>query len=130
MKEKFKIFRTMYFALLTGVILALIFGVDVSLSSIGAISESQYVYLLIPIVGIIGSQLLFNSSFKRLNDRHENKIANYQTASLMRWAVLEAAAFISIFDEEIPQINAVIIIFYFMMILPTFDKFQKDVGEI
>jgi len=132
MKEKFTIIRTIYFALLAGIILAFIFGQEVSLETIGEISEKQYVYLLIPIVGIIGSQLLFEFNIKKLKSNNENKhkVGEYQTASLMRWAVLEGAAFYSIFNDEAPQINAVIIIAYFFLIRPTFDKFTQVVGII
>ncbi len=132
MKEKFKIIRTIYFALLAGIILAFIFGHEVNLKTIGEISESQYIYLLIPIAGIIGSQLLFEFNIKKLksNIENESKIGEYQTASLMRWAVLEGAAFFSIFDDEAPQINAVIIIAFFILIYPTFDKFTQVVGDI
>lgn len=132
MKEKFKILRTIYFALLAGIILAFIFGQEVSLETIGKISENQYVYLLIPIAGIIVSQLLFEFNIKKLKSNTENKykVGEYQTASLIRWAVLEGAAFFSIFDDEAPQINVVIIIAYFILIRPTFDKFTQVVGDI
>lgn len=132
MKEKFTILRTIYFALLAGIILAFIFGHEVNLKTIGEISENQYIYLLIPIVGIIGSQLLFEFNIKKLKSNNENeyKVGEYQTASLIRWAVLEGAVFFSIFDDEAPQINAVIIIAYFILIRPTFDKFTQAVGNV
>ena len=66
---------------------------------------------------------------KITNNENENKAGDYQTASLIRLAVLEGAAFISIFNEEAPQINAVIIIAYFILIRPTFDKFTQVIGD-
>ena len=131
MKEKFTILRTIYFALLAGIILTFFFGHEVNLEKIREISENQYAYVLIPIAGIIGSQLFFEFNMKKLKlkKENENEAADYQTSSLIRWAILEGAAFISIFNEEAPQINVVIIIAYFILIRPTFDKFTQVVGE-
>ena len=131
MKKQFTTLSTIYFALLAGIILAFFFGHEVNLEKISAISENQYAYLLIPIAGIVGSQLFFEFNMKKLRSKkeNENKSAEYQTASLIRWAVLEGAAFISIFNEEAPQINVVIIIAYFILIRPTFDKFTQVVGD-
>ncbi len=128
-KEKYTVIRTIYFALLSGITLAFFFSQDVSLETIGKISKDQYIYLLIPIVAIIISQLFFEYNVKRLKTKNENKFAEYQTAYLIRWAILEAAAFISIFYLQAPQINVIIIIAYFILIYPTFDKFKQVIGN-
>ncbi len=47
----------------------------------------------------------------------------------MRGAVLEGAAFFSIFDEQAPQINVDVLVAYFILIRPTFVKFTELVRE-
>ena len=128
-KEKYTIIRIIYFALLSGITLVFLFTQDVNLETIEKIPKDQYIYLLIPIVAIIISQMFFEYNVKRLKTKDQNKFAEYQSAYLIRWAILEAAAFISIFYLQAPQINVIIIIAYFILIYPTFDKFKQVIGN-
>jgi len=130
MKEKFRIFATIYAFLLGGMILAIVFTADIDYNNLLNISKSEYTYLVIPFIAIAASEFLFRNKMKEINSKsNENEnYGIYQTASLMRWAVLEGAVFYTLFTPEVPKINIVIVLIYFIFIFPRYWKFQEVVS--
>jgi len=132
MKEKFRILATIYAFLLGGMILAIVFAGNVDYNDLLNISESQYLYLAIPFVAIAGSEFLYRNKMKEIksNSTENGKTGLYQTASLMRWAVLEAATFYALIDPEVPLINIAIVLVYFILIFPRYSKFLEVVSPV
>ena len=130
MKEKFRVFASIYAFLLGGMILAIVYAGDIDYNNILNIPESQYPYLAIPFVAIAASELLYRNKMKEVSFETGEQISAglYQTASLMRWAVLEGAVFYTLFNPEVPQINIAIVLTYFIIIHPRYWKFQEIVS--
>jgi hypothetical protein len=130
MKEKFRIFFTIYAFLLSGMILAFIFTGKVDWNNLLNITDGEIPYLLIPVVAIVASELMFKSNMKQIDSKTDlnSRAGTYQTASLVRWAILEGAAFYSIMNPSIPKINILIILAYFIIIYPRNWKFEEIVS--
>ena len=132
MKEKFRVFATIYAFLLGGMILAIVFASDIDYNNLLNISENQYLYLAIPFIAIAASEFLYKQQMKEINSKPGEKVRAgvYQTASLMRWAVLEGAVFYTLFNPEVPKINVVIVLVYFIIICPRYSKFLEVVSPV
>ena len=130
MKEKFRVFATIYAFLLGGMILAIAFVGDIDYDNLLNIPESQYPYLAISLIAIAGSEFLYRKKMNEVNSISGEKVSAglYQTASLMRWAVLEGAVFYTLFNPEVPKINIAIVLIYFVFIYPRYWKFQEVVS--
>ena len=85
MKEKFKVFASIYAFLLGAMILAIVFAGDIDYNNLLNISESQYPYLAIPFVAIAASEFLYRNKMKEINSNSDENgnTGAYQTASLM-----------------------------------------------
>ena len=130
MKEKFRVFATIYAFLLGAMILAIVFGGDIDYDNLLNIPESGYPYLAIPFIAIAASEFLYRNKMKEINSKSDEngKNAVYHTASLMRWAVLEGAVFYTLFTPEVPKINIAIVLIYFIMICPRYSRFQEMIS--
>ena len=132
MKEKFKVFASIYAFLLGAMILAIVFAGDIDYNNLLNISESQYPYLAIPFVAIAASEFLYRNKMKEINSNSDENgnTGAYQTASLMRWAVLEGVVFYTLFNPDVPQINIAIVLVYFILICPRYSKFLEVVSPV
>lgn len=132
MKEKYKVVISIYGALLVGMVLASIFLEAIDLNNLFNIPQEQLSYLLISVAAIIGSELLYKSNMKQLESKTEigSRAATYQTVSIIRWAVLEGGAFYSMMTPDVPSLNIVIILAYFILICPRYLKYQEIVNPI
>ncbi len=133
MKEKLKVIKIIHLALCSGVIAAYLLLGDVNNITnvdITNINSLDTVYLLIPFLAYFLSNFLFKSQLKNIDttlDIEEN-FQFYQTASLMRWAILEGAAFIILFMKQDFMILGVLIILYLIFLRPTLDRIKADLA--
>lgn len=130
MQQKVKI---IHFALCLGLIIAyLLLGNinTVTNFSFESINTSNIIYPLIPVMAYLLSNSLFNSQLKNIDSKLklEEKITFYQSASIMRWAVLEGAAFLILFLNKDFMIFGVLIITYLIFIRPTEDGIRMKLA--
>lgn len=64
-----------------------------------SIDKSSIVYALIPVVAFFLSNLLFKNLIGKIDSKLtlEEKIAPYQSASIVRWVILEGSTFMILF---------------------------------
>lgn len=134
MPEKIKTLKIIHFALCVGLLIAYyILGElnTIDKFSIPQLDASNYIYLLIPVLAYILSNFLFKSQLKKIDSslKLEEKYPFYQTASLIRWAVLEAAAFAILFLQKELIMYGILIILYLIFIRPTENKMKTDLNE-
>lgn len=118
---------------MAGIVFATALSITIDWNNLFNIPEEQLLYLLVPVAAIIGSEVMFRVSMKKLelSEDENTRTGVYQTSNIIRWAILEGAAFYSIMSpEDIPQINIVIIITYYMVIFPGFNKFKEIISPI
>ncbi|SCY58521.1 hypothetical protein SAMN02927903_01757 [Flavobacterium caeni] len=134
MSEKIKTLQTIHLALCAGLLTAYIFAGNLSLDSFlnVSIEPAQWPYLGIPVAAFLLSNFLFRFFIKKIDARlsFEEKITEYQTASLIRWAILEGAAFVLIFVT--PELIAfgVLLIVYLAYLRPTEQRIKEHLQHL
>lgn len=134
MKEKLKTIKIIHLAICAGVIIAYFMLGDLnSLNSLKmpTIDSSSVVYLSIPFIAFFLSNFLFKSQLKNVDPKLslDDKFGTYQTASLVRWAVLEGAAFMILFYNKDFLIFGILIIIYLIFLMPTEDSIKRDLDN-
>ena len=130
MTHKIKTFKFIHLAICTGVILAYIFAGQFTVAQLTAqeINSNDLVFIAIPLGAFFLSNFMFKSQLKKINSSAsiEEKLPVYQTASIIRWAILEGAAFIILFLKPNLLIFGIFIIFYLIYLRPTEEKIVSD----
>lgn len=130
MSEKIKTIKLIHLAICAGTLLAYLFIGQLSMENLKfpKVESSNIIFLAIPVFAIVVSNLLFKSQLKKIDTKLklENQLPFYQTASLIRWAILEAAAFsiLVLYPDFI--IFGILIIVYMVMLRPTEEKIKTD----
>lgn len=95
---------------------------------IPTIDSSSIVFLLIPIMAFAVGNFLFKSQLKKVDTKLkiEDNMAIYQTASIIRWAVLEGAAFILLFINPDFAVFGMLVIAYLAFLRPTEESVKRD----
>ena len=135
MKEKLKTIKIIHLAICAGVIFVYYMLGDINSFQdikIPNIDASSVAYVFIPVIAFILSNFLFKSQLKNIDPKltFEDKFGTYQTASLMRWAVLEGAAFIILFYNKDFLIFGIPIISYLIFLRPTEDGIKRDLDYL
>ena len=130
MIEKIKILKTIHLAICAGTIFAYLFTGQLSLDKlkIPTIDSSSIIYIAIPIVAFVLSNFLFQSQLKQVDPKIEleNKLPIYQTASIIRWAILEGAAFLILFLKPDFLLFGILILLYLVFLRPTQERIADD----
>lgn len=134
MNEKIKTLQIIHLAVCAGTILAYFFVGELSiekLKNIPTINSSSAIYLFIPVLAFVLSTFLFRSQLKQIDPKlkSEDKLPIYQTASIMRWAVLEGAAFLILFLKPDFILFGILIILYLAFLRPTEDRINNDLSN-
>ena len=133
MTEKIKTLQIIHLAVCAGTILAYFLLGELSiekLKNIPVIDSSSIVYVFIPILAFVLSTFLFKSQLKQIDPKlkTEDKLPVYQTASIMRWAVLEGAAFLILFLKPDFILFGILIIIYLIFLRPTAERINNDLA--
>ncbi|MBB4804419.1 hypothetical protein HNP37_004511 [Flavobacterium nitrogenifigens] len=133
MTEKIKTLQIIHFAVCAGTIMAYFFVGEISLEKlkIPSISTLSIIYTLVPILAYIISSFLFRSQIKQIDPKLklEDKLPLYQAASIMRWAILEGAAFILLFLKPDYILFGILIIVYLIFLRPTEERIKNDLSD-
>ncbi|WP_281234994.1 MFS transporter [Flavobacterium gelatinilyticum] len=132
MTEKIKTLQIIHLAICAGTILAyfLLGEISVEKLSIPTIDSSSVVYVAIPVLAFVLSGILFKTQLKQIDPKLklEDKLPIYQAASIMRWAILEGAAFLILFLKPEFILFGILIIIYLVFLRPTEDRITNDLS--
>ena len=133
MEEKLKVIKMIHFALCAGLVMAYVFVGDVTTISFNMppLSQSNIVYVLIPVIAYIFSNFMFKTQLKAADKtlKLEANMAVYQTASIVRWAILEGAAFLILFLNKDFALFGILIIIYLALLHPTESRIEMDLSK-
>ena len=120
----------MHAFLVAGVTLAYFILGDLIHLTIPSLEGDQLYFLFLPIAAIIGSQLIFKTFLKKItkSSSDDEKFATYQTASVMKWAILEGAAFVILFIKPELLLFGFIVLLYFIYDRPTKNKIEEELN--
>lgn len=135
MKEKIKTLQIIHLAITAGIVIVYFVILDkdaISNLKVPNLDSSSIVFVLIPILAILLSNFLFKSMIGKIDPKLniEDKIGTYQTASIIRWAILEFAAFFVLFFKQEFFAFGLIVILYLLILRPTEEKFKNDLKEV
>ncbi|OXA94311.1 MFS transporter [Flavobacterium oncorhynchi] len=133
MTQKIKTLQIIHLAVCAGTILVYFFLGELSiekLKNIPSIDSSSIVYVFIPVLAFVLSTFLFKSQLKQIDPKlkTEDKLPVYQTASIMRWTVLEGAAFLILFLKPDFILFGLLIIIYLIFLRPTEERINTDLA--
>ncbi|MCL5127189.1 MULTISPECIES: MFS transporter [unclassified Algibacter] len=130
MEEKLKVIKIIHLALCAGLVMAYILVGNVTSINFNMppLSQSNIIYVLIPVIAYVFSNFMFKTQLKNADRKlkPEDNMALYQTASIIRWAILEGAAFIILFLNKDFVLFGILIIIYLALIHPTEDRVKTD----
>ncbi|KAF2515135.1 MFS transporter [Flavobacterium foetidum] len=135
MTEKIKTLKIIHLAVCAGVLLVYFMVGNISiehLKKIPAINSSSVVYVLIPILAVVLGNFLFKSQLRQIDKKKslEAQLPIYQSASIMRWAVLEGAAFLILFLKPDFVLFGLLIIIYIIVLRPTEERVKSDLQDL
>jgi hypothetical protein len=134
MTDKIKTLQIIHLAVCAGTAIAYFIIGDLSIEKlqIPAINSSSVIYLAIPVFAFILSTYLFKSQLKQIDPKLkiEEKLPVYQTASIMRWAVLEGAAFLILILKPDFILFGILLIIYLAFLRPTEERINNDLSNI
>lgn len=131
MKDRFKTIKAIHIALCSGVGLAYIFIGDLQtlrFLELPKLNATAIPFLLIPVAAIFIGNLLYRQQLKNSDPalKPEEKVALYQTASLIRWALLEGAAFVILFIKPEFMIIGLLVVVYMLVLRPSEEAMIRD----
>ncbi|KAF2342188.1 MFS transporter [Flavobacterium tistrianum] len=133
MNEKIRTLQIIHFGICAGTIIAYFIVGDISLETLNipAIDSNSILYLIIPVLAFVLSSILFKAQLKQIDPKLklEDKLPVYQTASIMRWAVLEGAAFLILFIKPEFILFGILLIVYLIYLRPTEERITNDLSN-
>lgn len=134
MKQKITILRVIHLTICVSIIVLYVvlgnFSIELlHFPSFG--SPSSYI-LIIPLFAYVLGNYLFKIQLKRVDRTKslEDNLGIYQTASIIRLAILEGAAFIILLLAPEFLLFGIFIIVYMVYLTPTEQKIEADIASI
>ncbi|MFD2907839.1 MFS transporter [Flavobacterium ardleyense] len=124
MDQKLKTLQTIHLALVMGIVIAYFVLLDKNFIinfKFPKIEGEAIVFAIIPVVAILLGNFLFNKTISKVDSRLsvEEKFTTFQTASIIRWAVLEGAAFLILILKPELFIFGILLLIYFIITRPS-----------
>ncbi|MRX67143.1 hypothetical protein SAMN06265349_1021084 [Flavobacterium resistens] len=133
MSDRIKTLQILHLAICAGTIVAYYILGDLSIEKlqIPVIDSSSVIYIVIPVLAFVLSSFLFKSQLKQINPKLklEEKFPIYQTASILRWAVLEGAAFLILILNPDFILFGILILIYLIFLRPTAERIDNDLSD-
>lgn len=131
MKDQLKVFRIIHLALVAGLVVAyFVLGnlSDFSQLKLPTLDNDNMIYLAIPIAAFIISNLMFKMLVSKIDNALslKEKIVPYQSASIVRYAIIEGAAFLILILKPELIVFGLLLIVYLALLMPTEQRIKRD----
>lgn len=135
MNEKIKILQIIHLGLCAGLVVAyiaignLLNFENISIPKLDAISAP---FLAIPLGSFLLSNFMFKQQLQKVDSamKMEEKLPIYQTAFIMRMAILEGAAFVILILKKELIVFGLLLIAYMIFLRPTMERIENDFNSI
>ena len=124
MLQKIKTLKIIHLALVGGVTLAYFLIGDFENILNIQIDNASLIYSFIPALAYVLSNFVFRNALNKItkDSTNDEKFAIYQTASIIKWAILEGACFLILLLKPDFILFGVILLFYLILLAPKEDK--------
>ncbi|WP_435624000.1 MFS transporter [Flagellimonas sp.] len=135
MNEKLQSLKIIHIALCVGVTLAYFFLGDLQtleFLNVPKIDSTSFIYLLIGFCAMFLGNMVYNQRLKTVDpkSKFEERIAPYMTASIIRWAILEGAAFLILFLKKEFLVVGLFLIVYMIFTRPSSEGMKRDFAAV
>ena len=127
MYKKIKTLKTIHLALIAGITIAyFIMGDFENIFSL-VIDTPSLPYAFIPAIAYVFSNFMFRNMLQKVQRDFtvEEKFAVYQSASIVRWAIIEGACFLILVLKPDFLLFGVILLIYLILLAPKESQIQK-----
>ena len=130
MESQIKILKIIHLALLAGVTLIYFIIGDIFNISMPKLEGENLYYIFIPAIAVLASNFLFKNVLSKINPKSSDKekLMQYQTASIMRWAILEGSAFLILILKPELAIFGLLLLLYLLLVRPTKEKIENELN--
>ena len=124
MNQKIKTLKIIHLALVTGVTFAYFLLGDFKNILNLEIDDASLIYSFIPALAYVLSNSVFKNMLNKIKEgtSDDEKFTVFQNASIIKWAILEAACFLILFLKPDFLLFGVILLFYLLLLAPKEDK--------
>lgn len=135
MQSQLKVIKIIHIGLVTGLILAYFVLGNLSNFSqlkLPIVKSDDIIFLLIPIAAIAIGNVLFKSLISKIDAKlsFEDKLIPYQTASIVRWAIIEGAAFVILIIKPELVVFGLFLIAYLVLLMPNNYRIKRDLNHL
>lgn len=134
MAQKIKTLQIIHLAICAGMVFIYVMLGNISIDKlrINAVTSSDIIHLIVPTLALLLSYLLFKSQLKKIDPKltTEQQLPYYQTASIIRWAILEMASFYILLQKPDFIVIGLFIIAYLIYLRPSEDRLKKDINGV
>ncbi|MGG6229271.1 MFS transporter [Tenacibaculum sp. SDUM215027] len=130
MNQKIKTLKIIHLALVAGVTLAFTILGDFKIMFDMVIDNSSLMYAFIPAIAYVASNFMFKNMLRKVQKdaSNEEKFAIYQTASIVRWAIIEGACFLILILKPDFLLLGVILLIYLILLTPKKTQIVETLG--
>ncbi|MEL7268605.1 MAG: MFS transporter [Bacteroidota bacterium] len=131
MKDKFAPIKTIHFALCTGAALVYFLLGEVyklDFLDLPEIDTTTLIYLIVPFSALFASNFMYKNILRKVDPKlpMESRIGTYQTAVIVRLAILEGAAFAILFLKKELLVIGLFLVIYMAFLRPSEDAMKRD----
>lgn len=128
MGNQLRTLKIIHFALLAGLTLGYFIIGDILNITVPTLEGENLYYIFIPAIAVLASNFLFKNLLSKIDKKQskEEKIMQYQTVSIVRWAILEGSAFLILFLKPELAIFGLLLILYLFLVKPTKEKIENE----
>ncbi|MCH3885886.1 MFS transporter [Tenacibaculum aquimarinum] len=130
MENQLRTIKIIHFALIAGLVLAYFIIGDILNITIPTLEGENLFYIFIPAIAVLASNFVFKNLLSKIDSKQskEQKLMQYQTASIVRWAILEGGAFLILFLKPELAIFGLLLILYLFLVKPTKEKIENELN--
>lgn len=128
MEQQIKILKVIHLALLAGVTIGYFVLGDLFNLKMPKLEGENMYYIFIPAIAVLVSNFLYKKIISSIDKKADNqqKLGQYQTASLVRWAILESGAFLILILKPELTMFGLLLLLYLLLVRPTEQKVENE----
>lgn len=134
MNQKLKTLQIIHLSICAGVILGYVILGDFSpeVLQMPIVDSNSIIYAIIPLIAFVFSNFIFRSQINKIDVKvsFDEQFPLYQTASIVRWAILEGAAFVLLILKKDFILFGILLIVYLLLLFPSEFKVKSDLEKI
>jgi hypothetical protein len=134
MSQKLKTLQIIHLSICAGVILGYVILGDFSpeVLQMPIVDSNSIIYAIIPLIAFVFSNFIFRSQINKIDAKvsFDEQFPMYQTASIVRWAILEGAAFVLLILKKDFILFGILLIVYLLLLFPSEFRVKSDLEKI